>query len=106
MPRYLTSHSMACMTRQSMRQLVASLSEDGESQTSAEALAGSRPAPCAGAGPRFLRFLANMTEGKLFGEFEAPDREALLAWMERKKIHHDWLARVDMEATPEGVRDL
>lgn len=86
MARYLTSHSMACMTRQSLQQLVASLTEDGE--------------------VRFLRFLANMTEGKLFGEFQAPGREALLAWMERKKVHHDWLARVDIEATPAGVRDL
>ena len=86
MPRFLTCHTMACMTRRDVQQLATALSHDGEIS--------------------FLRFLANMTEGKLFGEFEAPGREALLAWMERKKIHHDWLARVDIEATKDGVRDL
>ena len=86
MPRYLTSHTMACMTRQGAQQLAASLVGNGSVE--------------------FLRFLVNMTEGKLFGEFEAPSREALVAWMEQKKIHYDWLARVDIEATPKGVRDL
>ncbi len=86
MPRYLTAHTMACMTRQGAQQLAASLPADAE--------------------VRFLRFLVNMTEGKLFGEFEAPGREQLLAWFQSQKIHHDWVARVDLEATPEGVRDL
>ncbi len=86
MPRYFTSHTMACMTRQDAQHLAAAL---------------------AGEGPvRFLRFLVNMTEGRLFGEFEAPGREAFLAWLEQKKLHHDWLFRVDLEATPEGLRDL
>ncbi len=77
---------MACMTRQDAQQVAVSLSGDGP--------------------VRFLHFLVNMTDGKLFGEFEAPGREALLAWLAHKKIHHDWLCRVDLEATPEGLRDL
>lgn len=86
MARYLSSHSMACMTRQGAQQFAALLSGDGD--------------------VRFLRLLVNMTDGKLFGEFEAPGREALVAWMEQRKIHYDWLARIDIEATPEGIRDL
>lgn len=86
MPRYLTAHTMACMTRQGAQQLAASLTGGSE--------------------VRFLRFVVNMTEGQLFGEFEAPGREQLLAWFQGKKIHHDWLARLDIEVTPEGVRDL
>lgn len=77
---------MACMTRQGAQQLATSLAADGD--------------------VRFLRFLVNMTEGQLFGEFEAPGREQLLAWFGNKKVHYDWLARVDIEATAEAVRDL
>jgi len=86
MPRYLTAHTMACMTRQGAQQLGASLA--------------------GGAEVRFLRFVVNMTEGKLFGEFEAPDRERLLAWFQSQKMHHDWVARLDIEVTPDAVRDL
>lgn len=77
---------MACMTRQDLQHLVNLLSEIGDVQ--------------------FLRLLVNMTEGKLFGEFQATGRDALLAWMGRKKLHHDWVSRVDIEATLEGTKDL
>ena len=86
MPRYLTSHTMACMTRQAAQQLAASFSGDSE--------------------VRFLRLLADITGGRLFGEFEAPSREQLLAWFQTRKVHSDWVSRVDLEAIPEGVRDL
>ncbi len=55
---------------------------------------------------RFLRFLVDMTGGRLFGEFEALGREQLPAWFQVRRIHCDWVARVDLEATAEGVRDL
>ena len=77
---------MACMTRQGAQQLAASLAGQGD--------------------VRFLRFLVNMTEGRLFGEFEAPGREPLLAWLQSRSVHHDWVSRVDFEATAEAVRDL
>ena len=86
MPRYLTAHTMACMTRQGAQQLAASLAGATEL--------------------RFLRFLVDMTGGRLFGEFEARGREQLLAWFQARKIHCDSVARVDLEATAEGVRDL
>ena len=86
MPRFLTSHTMACMTRQDLQHLVTLLSEAGD--------------------VHFLRLLVNMTEGKLFGEFQAPGRDALMSWMGHKKIHHDWVVRVDIEATAEGTKDL
>jgi hypothetical protein len=86
MPRFLTSHEMACMTRQGAQHLAASFPVTGEI--------------------RFVRLLINMTEGRLFGEFEAPDRQALAAWLASKSVHHDWVTRIDIEVTPEGVRDL
>lgn len=77
---------MACMTRQGAQVLAASLPAEGEI--------------------RLLRFLINTTEGHIFGEFEAPNREAFTAWLEQRRMHHDWITRVDIEATPGGVRDL
>ena len=86
MPRYLTSHNMACMTRQGVRQFVERL----------------RASPEAG----FLRLLVNLTEGQLIGEFEVPSRETLRGWMEKSGIHYEWMARMDIEATRDEFRDL
>lgn len=86
MPRYLTSHNMACLTRQGARQLAEQMR--------------------AGAEVEFLRLLANMTDGHLIGEFQAPSKEALLAWMETLRIHHEWIHRIDLEVTRDEVRDL
>ena len=77
---------MACMTGQGAQQLAASLAGATEL--------------------RFFGFWSIGPGGRLFGEFEAPGREQLLAWFQARKIHCDWVARVDLEATAEGVRDL
>jgi hypothetical protein len=86
MPRFLTTHTMACMTRQGAQQFAASLPGEGAIH--------------------FVRLLINMTEGKLIGEFEAPDRNSFTNWMDDRKIHYDSVMRVDIEATPQGVRDF
>lgn len=86
MPRYLTSHNMACMTRQGARELAERLR--------------------AGTEVEFLRLLGNMTEGQLLAEFDAASREGLQRWMEQSGIHFEWLRRIDFEATREGFRDL
>ena len=77
MPRYLSLHTLACLTRQGAEQLVAQLE-------SAEAFAT-------------RRLLVNLTEGKMLVEFEAPGREAIERWFEQQKFHHDWLLRVEQE---------
>ena len=90
MPRYVTSHNMACMTRQGARQL-------------AEQIRTTAPAS---GDVEFLRLLANMTEGQLIGEFNAASREAMEGWMKRSGIHYEWLRRIDFEATPTEFHDL
>jgi hypothetical protein len=86
MPRYLTSHNMACMTRQGARQLA----EQMRASTDVE----------------FLRLVANMTQGQLIGEFQAASRDAMEAWMKKSGIHYEWLSRIDFEATPTEFHDL
>lgn len=77
MPRYLTQHSMACLTRQG-----------------AEALARHLEAA---PGVRAARVLANLQEGKLLVEFEAESKPALAAWLEREGFHFDFLLRLEYE---------
>ena len=86
MPRYLTSHNMACMTRQGARELAERMRAASEVE--------------------FLRLLANMTEGQLIAEFQAESREALQRWLQQCGIHYEWMSRVDFEATREEFRDL
>jgi hypothetical protein len=77
MPRYLTQHSLACLTRQG-----------------AEALAKRMQS---GQGARAERVLVNMMEGKLFAEFHAESREALEAWLGSERMHFDWVVRIEWE---------
>jgi hypothetical protein len=77
MPRYLTQHSLACLTRQG-----------------AEALAKRMQS---GTAARAERVLVNMMEGKLFAEFHADSREALEAWLGAERMHFDWVVRIEWE---------
>lgn len=77
MPRYLTQHTLACLTRQG-----------------AEALAQKMQS---GEAARAERVLVNMVEGKMFAEFRAQSREALEAWLKTEGMHYDWLVRIEWE---------
>jgi hypothetical protein len=77
MARYLTLHSMACLTRQG-----------------AEALARRLEAA---EGVRAARVAASMVEGKLLVEFEAESKEQLAAWLARDGFHYDLLVRLEYE---------
>lgn len=78
MPRYLTQHTLACLTRQGAQEL-------------AERLAAAR-------GVTARRVLVNMLEGKMLVEFEAADRETLDAWLAAEKFHRDWILRIEYES--------
>jgi len=77
MPRYLTQHTLACLTRQG-----------------AEALAQRMQA---GGLARAERILVNMLEGKMFVEFRADSRENLEAWLKTEGMHFDFLIRIEWE---------
>ena len=79
MARYLTMHTLACLTRQGAEELAARLA--------------------AADGVTAKRVLVNMMEGKMLVEFEAASREALDAWLRANGFHHDWVLRVEYEST-------
>jgi len=78
MPRYVTFHTLACLTRQGAAGLVERF----------------RSAP----GVAMQRTLVNLQEGKMLVEWEAPARDALEQWLDAEKMHRDWLLRVEHEA--------
>lgn len=78
MPRYLSQHTIACLTRQDAEKLTARL--HGASAVSAR------------------RVLLCLQDGKLLVEFEAKNREELEKWLAAEKFHFDWILRVEYES--------
>lgn len=77
MPRYLSQHTLACLTRQG-----------------AEALAQRMQS---GGAARAERILVNMLEGKMFAEFHVDSRETLEVWLKAEGMHYDWVVRIEWE---------
>src|SRR5467141_4021975 len=74
MARYLTQHTLACLTRQGAENLAQRMQAGGLAHAE--------------------RVLVNMLEGKMFVEFRADSREVLEAWLKTEGMHFDWLVRV------------
>lgn len=77
MPRYLTQHTLACLTRQGAENLAQRMQNGGTAHAE--------------------RVLVNMLEGKMFVEFRAESRETLEAWLKTEGMHFDWLVRIEWE---------
>jgi hypothetical protein len=77
MPRYLTQHTLACLTRQGAEALAQRMQHGNNAQAD--------------------RVLVNMLEGKMFVEFRADSREVLEAWLKAEGMHYDWLIRIEWE---------
>ena len=86
MPRYVTFHNISCMTRQGAQDLGRRMTSDHDSG--------------------FQRFLVSLTSGHMIAEFEVASREVLEAWLKKSNMHYEWMARMDLEATLDGSRDL
>jgi hypothetical protein len=75
MPRYVSWHTLACMTRQGAEQLATRI---------------------ASASDVVVRSMqVNLVEGKMLVEFETPDRETLEAWLKSEGFHYEWLMRIE-----------
>src|SRR5712664_2884624 len=77
MPRYLTQHTLACLTRQGAEGLAQRMKAGGLAHAE--------------------RLLVNMLEGKMFVEFRADSRENLEAWLKTEGMHFDFLVRIEWE---------
>jgi hypothetical protein len=84
MPRYLTQHTLACLTRQGAETLARRMQSGGSAHAE--------------------RVLVNMVEGKMFVEFRAETRETLEAWLKTEGMHFDWLVRIEWEMRDDGLQ--
>ena len=78
MPRYVTLHTLACLTRQGAEEPVSRLAATTEVAA--------------------RRVQVNLVEGKMLVEFDVADRESLESWLKKNGFHYDWLLRVELEA--------
>jgi hypothetical protein len=78
MPRYLSQHTIACLTRQGAEELAIRLHSATAVNTK--------------------RVLLSMHDGKLLVEFEAASREELEKWLAAEKFHFDWILRIEYES--------
>ena len=78
MARYISQHTLACLTRQGAAELFSRLQ---------------------GAGPiSAQRVLVNLQEGKMLVVFDAPGREELEKWLAAERFHFEWLLRVELDS--------
>jgi hypothetical protein len=79
MPRYLSQHTLACLTRQGAEELARRVHAAQEVTA--------------------RRVLVNMQEGKMLVEFDASDREQMEKWLAAERFHFDWLLRIEFETS-------
>lgn len=77
MARYILFHTIACLTRQQLKRLAENLESHPE--------------------VRLLRLSASTLAGRLTAEFEAPDKEALVAWLDGQNLKADEMFRVEYD---------
>jgi hypothetical protein len=86
MARYITQHTLACLTRQGAEEL-------GKRLAAATAVTAKR-------------VFVNMQEGKMVVEFDAATRDDLEKWFTTEKFHFDWILRVEFEFAEGTLRPL
>jgi hypothetical protein len=79
MPRYISMHTIACLTRQGAEELTTRL----ERATAVTV----------------RRVMVSLYDGKMLIEFEAPSREALEQWLSAERFHNDWLIRIELDSS-------
>jgi hypothetical protein len=77
MSRYISQHTVACLTRQALQALIGELKRDETVKT--------------------IRCVSDSLEGKLLCEFEAPDKETVIAFLTAHNMHPQWVVRVENE---------
>jgi hypothetical protein len=86
MPRYLSQHTLACLTRQGAEELT-------------RRILAAKPLSA-------LRIMVNMQEGKMLVEFDAANREELEKWLASEKFHFDWLLRIEFETSDGALKAI
>jgi hypothetical protein len=85
MPTYFSAHTTACLTKQSLRQLMQQLVEDKEITV--------------------RRVISSQIAGRMLAESEAPDQAAVEKFFERHLVNCEWIMRVDLDASGGVIKE-
>lgn len=77
MPRYISQHTIACLTRQALEKLIAELRHDPS--------------------VKCVRFVSDSLEGRLLCELEAKDKDTVIAFLDAHNMKPQWVMRVEQE---------
>ena len=84
MPRFVSAHIIACMTRQAVERLAKEFMVE-ESD-----------------GVKSVRVQCDTMLGRMVCEWEAPDQYTLIEWLKKRHVHlraeSEWVMRVQIEA--------
>ena len=86
MARYISQHTLACLTRQGAEELARRVHAAKEVTA--------------------RRVLVNLQEGKMLLEFDAPGREQMEQWFAAEKFHFDWLLRIEFESSDGALKAI
>ena len=78
MPKYISVHTIACMTRRQVQQLVTTVRQSTEVKN--------------------LRVCASLLDGKMVAEWEAESKDAIEAYWKTENIHFDQLLRIEYDS--------
>lgn len=78
MALYFSSHTIACLTKQALRELMNTLMASPE--------------------VKVHRCVASQLGGRMLTEIEAPDQPTLQKWFEKHYVNVEWTMRIDLDA--------
>lgn len=85
MPLYFSAHTTACLTKQSLRQLMEQLLADPE--------------------VKVHRVVSSQIAGRMLTEAEAPDQAGLEKFFEKYRVNCQWVMRIDLDARAGNVTE-
>jgi hypothetical protein len=85
MPLYFSSHVTACLTKQALRQLMQQAFQAPEVQV--------------------RRAFSSQHGGRMLLEIDAPDQRTVEQWIAANRLNSEWVMRIDLEGSPEEIRE-
>lgn len=85
MALYFSSHTIACLTKQALRELMNTLMASPE--------------------VKVRRCVSSQLGGRMLTEIEAPDQPTLQKWFDKHYVNVEWTMRIDLDASNGNVKE-
>jgi hypothetical protein len=85
MALYFSAHTIACLTKQALRELMNDL--------------------MASTDLKVHRCVASQLGGRMITEIEAPDHATLEGWFGQHRVNVEWMMRIDLDARGGAVKE-